>query len=215
MDILDFIFPKKCVICKKQGSYLCANCFTFMSFSQKSFCLVCGKITFNNLTHSNCLKKTTIDGYFSALSTNKTTEKLIYSFKNNPFLKDLQIVLSELFYESIIQNENFYKTKEKSDWILVPVPLSSSEFRKRGYNQSQILAKNLSKKLKIQNFNLLEKKNLSYKLKKGYDIRNLNIFIVDDVIKTGSILKSVARVLKENGAEKVFGLTLVSSNKKP
>lgn len=215
MDILDYIFPKKCVICKKQGSYLCANCFIYISFNENSICLVCRKKTLNNLTHTNCLDKHTINGYFSALSYNRTIEKLIHNFKNKPFLTNLQEVLSELFYESIVQNENFYKLKEKSEWILVPVPLEPKEFRKRGYNQAEILAKNLSKKVKIPLFNLLEKKNSAIVVKKGFNVKNLNIFIIDDVIKSGFTMKHIARELKKNGAKNVLGLVLTKTNKKP
>ena len=107
MGLLDLFFPKKCVSCKRQGSYLCTNCFTYLSFDVKSICLVCNKPSFNNLTHKPCFSKYSIDGCFSALSDNKTTQKLIYNFKQKSFLTDLKTVLSELFYESIIQNEDF------------------------------------------------------------------------------------------------------------
>lgn len=215
MDILDLIFPKKCVICKKQGSFLCANCFTYISFNEKSICLICRKNTFNNLTHSNCLDKYTINGYFSAVSYNRTTEKLIHNFKNKPFLTNLQEVLSGLFYESIIQNENFFKLKEKSEWILVPVPLEPKEFRERGYNQAEILAKNLSKKLKIPMFNLLEKKDSLIVVKKGFNVKNVNIFIIDDVVKSGLTIKTAAGILKKSGARNILGLVLAKTNKKP
>ncbi len=208
MGLLDYIFPKKCVSCKKPGSYLCENCFVYISFDAKSLCLVCNKRTFNNLTHQKCLKKYTINGCFSALYYTKTTQKLIFNFKQKPFLTDLKTVLSELFYESIIQNENFNKQLQKGDWILVPIPLSPSELRKRGYNQAEILAKNLSKDLKLKTFNILEKSKDSFLIKKGFEIKNINVFLIDDVIKTGTTLKEVARVLKKSGAGKVFGLTL-------
>lgn len=215
MDILDLIFPKKCVVCKKQGSLLCANCFTYISFNEQSICLICRKNTFNNLTHSNCLDKYTINGYFSAVSYNRTTEKLIHNFKNKPFLTNLQEVLSGLFYESIIQNENFFKLKEKSEWILVPVPLEPKEFRERGYNQAEILAKNLSKKLKIPMFNLLEKKDSLIVVKKGFNVKNVNIFIIDDVVKSGLTIKTAAGILKKSGARNILGLVLAKTNKKP
>lgn len=215
MDILDLIFPKKCVVCKKQGSLLCANCFTYISFNDQSICLICRKNTFNNLTHTNCLDQYTINGYFSALSYNRTAEKLIHNFKNKPFLTNLQEVLSELFYESIIQNENLFKLKEKSEWILVPVPLEPKEFRERGYNQAEILAKNLSKKLKIPMFNLLEKKDSLIVVKKGFNVKNVNIFIIDDVVKSGLTIKTAAGILKKSGARNILGLVLAKTNKKP
>jgi len=236
MGITDYIFPKKCVVCKKQGS-----CFSFLSFDPKSLCLLCNQPTFNNLTHPRCKRKYAIDGCFSALSYNKTVQKLIYNFKYKPYLTDLKNVLTDLFYESIIQNEQFQtqikNPSTSSGWIFVPIPLSNTKLRKRGYNQAEILASELSKKLKIPVQNLLKRTretktqvgltNLQRKLnvKEAFEIINLkssipsipssgprginqNILLVDDVATTGSTLSEAAKILKKNGAKKVFGLTL-------
>ena len=227
MEILDFIFPKRCVNCKKYGSYLCQNCFIYLSFDVKNLCLLCDKPTFNSLTHPMCKRKHSIDGCFSALTYNKTTQKLIYNFKYKPYLKDLTAVLSDLFYESIIQNEYFNNELKKSGWVFSPIPLSSSKLKKRGYNQSEILAKELSKKFNFPVQNVLKRvretktqvglSNIDRKLNiKGvFDlnnqksiIKNKNVFLVDDVVTTGSTLNEAANVLKRNGAKRVIGLTL-------
>lgn len=157
MKLLDFLFPKHCVICRKQDSYLCENCFSYLSFDAKSLCLACDKPTFNGLTHPSCRKKYAIDGCFSALFYNKTTQKLIYNFKYKPYLTDLKIVLSDLFYESIIQNENFNNELKKGKWLMVPVPLSKTKLKKRGYNQAEILANELGKRFQLPIFDLLER----------------------------------------------------------
>src|SRR3989304_1245485 len=102
MNLLDILFPKRCVNCKKAGDYVCQNCFIYISFDTKSLCLIC-----NSLTHPVCKRKYSIDGCFSAISYNKIAKKLISNFKYKPYLTDLKIFLSELFVESIIQNENF------------------------------------------------------------------------------------------------------------
>ncbi len=231
MNFLDFLFPKRCVNCKKQGSYLCEKCFIYLSFDVKSLCLVCDKPSFNNLTHPKCLRKYSIDGCFSALPYNKTAQKLIYNFKYKPFLKDLTTVLIDLFYESIIQNENFIKLIADGKWLMVPIPLSGSKFKKRGYNQSEILAKELAKKfnLPVQTI-LVRKKNTvsqvglsnidrklnvkdAFELNSSFiinhlSLKNASIFLVDDVVTTGSTLKEAANILKRNGAKRVIGLTL-------
>ncbi len=227
MSILDLIFPKKCVACKKYGSYLCENCFSYLSFEAKSLCLLCNNPSFNNLTHPRCKRKYAIDGCFSALSYNKTTQRLIYNFKYKPYLADLKNVLADLFFESIIQNEQFQSQIQKGEWVLVPIPLSSSKLRKRGYNQAEILAIELAKKFNIPVQNLLKRAketktqvgltNLQRKLNvRGAfelinhqsSIINQNAFLVDDVVTTGSTLSEAAKILKKAGAQKVFGLTL-------
>lgn len=231
MSIFDFIFPKKCVNCRKTDDYLCQNCFIYLSFDTNSLCLVCNRASFNNLTHPKCISKYSIDGCFSALAYNKTAQKLIYNFKYKPYLSDLKHFLSDLFYESIIQNENFQRQIQAGEWIFVPIPLYSSKLRKRGYNQSEILAKELSKKFGFSTQNLikrtrdtktqfkLKKEEREENMKEAFEIlnhpsassgfrKNCSIFLVDDIVTTGSTLKEAANILKRNGANKVFGLTL-------
>ncbi len=196
MGILDYIFPKRCVNCKALGDYICSNCFPFLSFDTRNICLVCKRQSFSGLTHKNCRGKYTIDGCFSAVKYNYIARKLIYNFKNKPYILDLQNFLSELFYESLIQNEKFMKLIQKDKWVFVPIPVSKATFRNRGYNQAEILAKNLGKKLKIRvlSFNKIDK-----------DVSN--IFLIDDVVKTGLTLRKAAETVKRNGANKVFGLS--------
>jgi competence protein ComFC len=226
MDILSFVFPKKCVACKKQGSYLCENCFVFLSFDPKSLCLLCNSPVFNNLTHPRCRRKYAIDGCFSAFSYNKTAQKLIYNFKYKPYLTDLKNVLADLFYESIIQNEQLQSQIQKEKWVLVPIPLSLSKLRKRGYNQAEILAHELSKKFNFPVLNILQRTretktqvgmtNLQRKIniKDAFNVihnsefKIQNVFLVDDVVTTGSTLLEASKILKKMGVGKVFGLTL-------
>jgi len=75
-------------------------------------------------------------------------EKLVYVFKYLPYLTDLTSVLIDLFYEGIIQKEQFFPLLEESA-ILVPIPLHQTKFRKRGYNQSLLLAKGLAERFDI------------------------------------------------------------------
>jgi ComF family protein len=109
----------------------------------------------------------------------------------------------------------------------VPIPLSSVKLRKCGYNQAEILAKELSKKFNFPVQNLLERaketktqvglSNLQRKLniKEAFILKSQNskdkiknVFLVDDVVTTSSTLLEVAKVLKKAGAQAVFGLTL-------
>jgi len=189
-------------------------------------CLVCNKPSFDGLTHPKCLGKYTIDGAFSAVSYKGIVKKLIYNFKYKPFLSDLKNTLNELFYESIIQQEIFQKVYATKP-ILVPTPLHKKRLRVRGYNHAKLLAEGLGKNLNLKMIEILErtretksqfgldlkqrKENISNSFSLSPNIlisQYPNIFLVDDILTTGSTLLEAARILKKKGAKKIWGLTL-------
>src|SRR3990167_4323526 len=156
MKLLDLIFPKYCVNCKKFGDYLCSDCFSRLSFDTKNICLVCTKPTYDGLTHPRCHEKYKIDGSFTGVVFNPVSKKLIYQFKYKPYLSSLSPFLTDLLYESLIQDEEFNRVLG-SQLVFVPIPLSSKRLKKRGYNQAEILAKGLSKKFGFEVCNYLDR----------------------------------------------------------
>jgi len=205
MGFLDFLFPKRCVSCKTMGSYLCANCFSYISFSEQN----------------------TKEGYFSAIAYKGVAKKLIYSFKYKPYLTDLREVLGDLFYESLIQQEGFMSALQTKP-IFVPIPLHSSRLKSRGYNHAAILASELAKRFNLRSIDLINriKKTVSqYGLNKDERKENIsgafavipniskisqypNILLVDDIVTTGVTLNEAAKVLKKAGVQKVWGVSL-------
>lgn len=230
MGFLDFLFPKYCVACRKLGSYLCPNCFSYLSFEAEGLCAVCNRPSINELTHPACRGRYTIDGIFTGIAYNRTAKKLIYNFKYKPYVADLKNLLVEFLYEGIIQKEEFnrvFQDNQNCQKILTPIPLHSVKQKLRGYNQAEILAEGLSQKLHIPLHNLLIRtKNTpsQIRLKQKERRENIsgafavkpnilvsqypNIFLVDDILTSGSTFLEAARILKRKGAKRVWGLTL-------
>ncbi len=226
MGILDLLFPKYCVNCRKLGSYLCPNCFAYISFDDSGTCLICLRASIDGVTHPACRSRYAIDAAFASIAYKGVVKKLIYSFKYKPYLTDLKTVLGDLFYESLIQQEGFTQILEMSP-VLVPIPLHSSKLKSRGYNHAQILASQLAKRLNLQQADLLKrvKKTASqFGLKREERRINVagafavspnvllsqypNIFLVDDILTTGATLLEAANVLKRAGARRVWGIAL-------
>lgn len=176
------------------------------------------------MTHPYCRGKYQIDGSFSSIVYEGIAKQIIYTFKYKPYVTDIQAVLGDLLYEGLIQKELFVKACQ-TEVVLVPIPLHKARYRKRGYNQASILAKKLSQKLGIPVVEMLERrKNTKSQITLSLEERKTNIsgaftlkcsdkkeatvFLIDDILTTGSTLAEAAGVLKRHGYQKVYGVTL-------
>ncbi|MDR2192134.1 MAG: ComF family protein [Endomicrobium sp.] len=147
--------------------------------------------------------------------------KLILKFKylDRAFLaKDFGAQMANKFKEL-----PFY---DKTDCI-IPVPLNIIRRIKRGYNQAEVLSREISKLSGIPVFsNILYRKKMtkpqfqlskeerakniknSFLVKNGELTRKKNILLVDDIVTTGATVSACAAVLKKFGAKKVYALSL-------
>jgi len=109
--------------------------------------------------------------------------------------------------------------------FMVNVPSHPLRLREREYNQSELLAGNLSNSLGIPlksdiifckknrpSQTAVNKKMRAKNVKNNFFVKekldNTNIIIVDDVITTGATISECAKALKEKGAGSVLALTL-------
>lgn len=110
--------------------------------------------------------------------------------------------------------------------LLIPIPLHPKRKRKRGFNQAEILAKELGSRLgiKVDSSSLIRKLNTDPQKKLGHSERKRNlkhafalqknmtgvkkVVLVDDIYTTGNTIDSAAKVLKSAGVEKVYFLTI-------
>lgn len=115
-----------------------------------------------------------------------------------------------------------------SNSILVPVPLHPSKFKRRGFNQSYLLAQSFSriaenvtvspllKRIKnTQSQTHLSKIERKSNVKKAFAFfsksainRGLKYIIIDDVFTTGSTLNECAKVLRKHGINNIKIATL-------
>lgn len=120
--------------------------------------------------------------------------------------------------------------KYAHDWridLVVPVPLHARRLQERGYNQAELIAKPLAKKLRLRFGKYLlvrtkprppqlilsrtERWNSvrgAYATRERARVDNLRILLVDDVLTTGATLDACSRTLKKAGAKAVFALTV-------
>lgn len=111
--------------------------------------------------------------------------------------------------------------------VVVPVPLHADRRRERGYNQADMIARPLAKRLKLPFRPYLlartkprparlvlsrtehwESVRGAYTLREGSRVDKLRILLVDDVMTTGATLDSCSRALLKAGAAEVVALTV-------
>lgn len=127
-----------------------------------------------------------------------------------------------LYIAETIRNHGI---SQKTD-IILPVPLSVKSMRKRGYNQTELIAEVISEKLDIpvccavrkiretEEQKTLDSDGRKSNLKNAFEVCNSetvkgkNILLIDDVCTTGSTFSEIAFLLKRNGAGKIFGASV-------
>ena len=155
-------------------------------------------------------------GYYSGV-----LKKIVLEFKyKKNFIAGN--VLVEFLYE-VIDKKNI-----KIDAIVF-IPSSKKALKERGFNQCEYLAKEISKKLRVNLYkdiikvkNTKEQKLLSkedryknikdaFALKSEKNIKNKHLLLIDDVITTGATLYECEKLLKKSGASSIKILTVAKS----
>lgn len=209
--ILDLIFPPVCGICNKEiNTYLCGKCEKEIN---KITCV--GENRYDNKyfsTHMYLFK-------YEGIIRNKI---ISYKFNDKPYLY-------KTFCEIFVKNKKVCEFLKKYD-IIISVPMYKKKKNQRGYNQSELIAKETAKKvenieyrndilIKIRNTakqSSLNKEQRKENLKNAYVVKssnkeyilNKNILIFDDIYTTGSTANECAKMLKEAGAKNIGILTI-------
>lgn len=205
MNILELIYPKTCGMCENiSNSDLCSKC----------------KLKIKNLLKLNtvqykgkCFNSHT---YLFRYEEGVRDRLLKYKFRDYSYLY-------KFFSEIIVNNCNL----ENNYDIILPVPIHKKRKAKRGYNQSELIAKEIaknanveySKKVLIKTINTVPQSTLNqhqrmsnvlgiYKVINSQIIENKNILLIDDIYTTGSTVNECSKVLKQNGAKLVDVLTI-------
>jgi ComF family protein len=178
-------------------------------------------------THPLCKKPDGVDGVKSIFAYDSLTKKIIARIKYTLVREAITEFIISIPLQKQEEIKNFFGIV-KSECI-IPVPLHPSRFAQRGFNQSEELARELSQ---FYDFSLdttivrrirktaVQAKTASYKervanVRGAFAASNTpsfkTIVIFDDVWTTGSTVKELTRVLKKEGVEKVYALTMAQA----
>lgn len=210
----DWIIPKRCIGCGREGKYICENCEVGI-WEADQICPGCRRLSRYGLTHKYCREKTALEGLTVLWTYEGLVPKIIRGVKYK-WWKDM---LGEIVKEVEMDD---YK-----DAIWAPVPLHKEREKWRGFNQAREIAKLLVEREKIKDL-LIRKVNTKPQTQKGrkerleamkdvfdmnpkYDASSLKqVVIVDDVWTTGATMNECAKVIKAKlpTGSQVWGFTL-------
>lgn len=221
MKIVNLLFPPKCIFC---GGILKFNC-------KIEICEVCyKKIPFYN-------DKSRV--FYSGLGKKSNYDEIICLCEYSGIIKE-SIIRYKFFNKS-----HYYrafakllsgKVKEMTTCqifdIIISVPLYKQKEHKRGYNQSYLISKVLSKEtniaegsellVRVRNTDAQSLLAKSYRYNNVKDafkvinadrIKDKNILLVDDIFTTGSTIDECSRALKNSGARRVVAAVIASGRK--
>ena len=214
--LLDWLYPPRCVACrmilcltaqdegafKKQGKYFCATCRVLLVPS-----------------------RTPPEGPFGAAF---------------PYCEVLAEMLHEIKFRNkrrVAEGLGFLLAEVAAGLVppetdcIVPVPLHRSRERARGFNQAVVLARPVAQKLHIplRADGLVRvrktrpqaglsvqarENNVARAFASRGDFAGKTVCLLDDIYTTGATMNACAQVLRENGAERVVGLSLALAERK-
>lgn len=159
--LLDLIFPRFCFGCKKelnlkQASFICEVCLNNIALNGIQ-CHVCGIRNADGACR-HCRKKTFLNGLFAAGKyQDPILREAIHQFKYQG-AESLKKPLTELLVK-YLKKENLIEKLLSS--VLAPIPLTWRRKLNRGFNQSELLTKELSLILNCPVINLLKRQKFS------------------------------------------------------
>lgn len=220
----EVLFPADltCDICGREtfGTNICVDCSKTLVYNDKETCPVCGRRTVRSGLCIECKEKPPLfEMAASAFVYEGGAAYLIKKFKEGAGY------LKEYFADEI------YKTLKNFPEFdcIVSVPMTRRAKLRRGFNQSELLAKAVSQRLgKPYIKGAVEKrkatgeqKNLSHKERvknlagcfkavKRKEVKGKRVLVVDDILTTGATADEMAKVLLKAGARQVYLATVAS-----
>ena len=215
-QIINLIYPPVCGFCSQiNNTFLCQQCDNkFMQIKTA---------TFDNYQNAPVF----FDEHFYLFKYKKDIRQNIIKYKF-----DEKSYLYKSFSELFIRDEQFTNRFIENYDIIIPVPIHKNRLKSRGYNQSELIAKDIAKRcgkdyckdVLIKKNNIVAQSSLDDRLDRIRNIKNAfvcgknaelvkgkKVAIFDDVFTTGATVNECAKVLKENGASFVGVFTIAKS----
>jgi ComF family protein len=230
--LVSVLFPAPCRVCRRPLSTasripVCPECLAALRRIEPPLCRECGRPFPPAVTAPAPLCHACVHGLYrfdlarSFARYNDAMERTLLLLKYDPITP-----LASWFAARIEEVVRAEPTLAEVDWI-VPVPLDRSRLRQRGYNQAELIARPLSKrlgrplatdllrrlrprppKLKLSRRERWDTVRGAFVAASPARVDRSRILLVDDVLTSGATLDACARALVSAGAAAVHAVTV-------
>lgn len=216
--LIDFVFPKRCVVCNRYEVNICKDCLISLPRADQ-ICPMCCHDSMDGWTHERCRRRLGMDGLSAVwLYKDENVKKIIEEIKFG-FNKE---VISEMLEDLPLEWGMVFD-------LIVPVPLFRYRENWRGFNQAEEIGMVVAKKMNMSQRKVLlrikntrqqaridDKKERRKNVEGAFVVREgereflkgKKVLLVDDVFTSGASMVECCKELKRGGAEMVWGMVL-------
>jgi ComF family protein len=224
--LLDLVYPRRCPVCdravKPFGSLICKACEHQFAYIEDAYCLKCGKSLREQEREycKDCMQHEHLFDSGRALFEYQSISGSIYRFK----YKGRQEYGA--YYAKCMADRLGDWLNSKHPDALIPVPIHRSKRLVRGFNQAEILAKELGrltgipvetklirrvrKTVPMKELSSAERQNnlkRAFKISRN-DVKLSTIVIIDDIYTTGSTIDAMSYEFRRMGVKHIYFMTL-------
>ncbi len=221
--LLSLLYPRHCPICHDivtpRGALICPDCLKKVPLVQSPTCLCCGKeIASEEIEYCyDCSHHTrSFQGGYALAVYDLVMRESVRRYKNGGRME-----YADWYAEALWQQYGEELRQLEIDAV-IPVPLHRSRRNERGYNQAELLARRLAKKIRVPVLSkalIRTRKTTAQKYLGGRErqknlesvfgagrqsVAGQTVLLVDDIYTTGGTAEACTRVLLAAGAQAVY-----------
>lgn len=208
-QILAVMAPHECVGCAAEGGLLCGTCRQQLPPSPRE-CYGCRRPDRQSLTCPACSRLSALIRVCAATIYRGEARTLIWRLKSTG-ARSAAVTMARSMADLVLDSQGY---------ILVPLPTATGRIRRRGFDHSRLLTRELSRLTGLARADCLVRRGQThqvgadkalrisqlagaYRINNAKLVRGADIMLVDDVMTTGASLETAARLLKAAGAARV------------
>ncbi len=208
--LTDVFFPKFCLSCEKEGFYICKKCTLFLSEVIPA-CPACRKHSYFGKIHSRCKNKSHLDGLTSFWEYEGVAKKALTYSKENSIASIPEELLRYGFLsleKNMSRSSFFTSLLFDEETSLSFIPKEREKLITRDIDHAELTTAHLSK---------ITKKKIHFLFKRIDSLEPQTtevpkkIILTDDVYKSGKTMEKAAKILKDHGADVVWGFSLTKA----